>query len=1064
MANYRLGRRQQTWILIAVFVILFGTATYLIPGMTSPIWWRVLWFGAGISAFCALLFEWWIRKDMARRESTYALINRIATGELSSSRSEISDITSSRRMADSLHALVTNLERTIGRFAQLSRDVGRVSDQMSARARVLAQSAGEQLQSTEATSSSVTQIDQSINAVRRSMEALSHNAEETSTSVLEMSASIEEVSRIADTLAEFVEQTSSAFEEMSASINQVASNTENFSSFATETATSIVQMNATTQEIGRSARHSSELAKNVRDAATEGRGAVDRSVDGMRKIQQAVEEAKAALAELSARSAEIGDIIRVIDDIARQTNLLALNAAIIAAQAGERGKGFAVVADEIRDLSERTSTSTDEIRTLIQNVQRGVDRATEQMTLSSDRVGEGVGLTNRASVVLEKILDLTDRSSSSIMEIARATEEQTRGSSAATEAIEEVSKMIQQTASATQQQSTTSRKVGEQTSLVRDYTKHLKRAMSEQEHGSAAISVAMQNVSGLVQQVLEATSVLASESASIVKAMDVIQRGSRESSFGVADLNLMSSALSHESTLLGQEINRFSLAKPREGGRIVTSTTLWQKPTFDPIYTTAAALGFMAKAVHAKLVAYGEGAELRPELAERWEVLEGGQHYRFYLRKNVRFHNGRQLEARDVYESFLRMLLPENKSSASWILRNVRGAEDVISGKANRIEGIVVTDAHTLDIYLDQPLAFFVALLSMHECGIIPIEETRDPERFRVSASGAGPFRIDQVVEGDRARLVRNRDYFIPGQPLLDELVFRFDLRTGREVADAFLRGDLDIAHGIPLSVVQKLQNDPQYAPYILQTIQLHTSYLGYDTSMPPFDREEVRQAVNYAINRDRINERIFGGLALRATGLLPPGLLGYDPDLKGFSYDPDRARTLMRTAGHGDGFNMEYRTWDTDEFFNSGMVPLMLEDLEAIGIKVRVTEHSVSDARKPLIKPGHGMLFCGNWYADFPDSYNLFFLLFHSHSKEINGIFYHRPDLDDQINAALRATDVDDRIGIYRKLDQRIVKEAPIAPLFHERLYVAHKPAVRGVRTSLVTPPVRYHQVWIEE
>src|SRR5207244_8590854 len=102
----------------------------------------------------------------------------------------------------------------------------------------------------------------------------------------------------------------------------------------------------------------------------EGREAVSGSVDGMRRIQQAVDEAKMALGELAERSQEIGEIVRVIDEIAGQTNLLALNAAIIAAQAGERGKGFAVVADEIRDLSERTSVSTDEISVRISSVDR----------------------------------------------------------------------------------------------------------------------------------------------------------------------------------------------------------------------------------------------------------------------------------------------------------------------------------------------------------------------------------------------------------------------------------------------------------------------------------------------------------------------------------------------------------------------------------------------------------------------------------------------------------------------------------------------------------------------
>src|SRR5437660_2216116 len=350
------------------------------------------------------------------------------------------------------------------------------------------------------------------------------------------------------------------------------------------------EVDATHEEIGKSAKQSAELAKYVKDAASEGRVAVSGSVEGMRKIQVAVDEAKAALGDLGERSQEIGEIVRVIDEIAGQTNLLALNAAIIAAQAGERGKGFAVVADEIRDLSERTTVSTDEIRTLIQNVQKAVERAAEQMTLSADRVIDGVSATARAEQVLDKILDLTDRSTSSIAEIARATEEQARGSATATAAIEEVTKMVQQTATATQQQSLTSRKIGEQATTVRDYTKHLKRAMSEQETGSRAISRAMENIMGLVQDVLEASSVLATESAAIVKSMNVISQATRESNVSVADLNQMTNTLSHESNLLNQELERFNLPEPSDGGSLTVSTVLWQQLTMDPPRTNSSAL------------------------------------------------------------------------------------------------------------------------------------------------------------------------------------------------------------------------------------------------------------------------------------------------------------------------------------------------------------------------------------------------------------------------------------------------------------------------------------------
>ncbi|MEA2337801.1 MAG: peptide/nickel transport system substrate-binding protein, partial [Thermoanaerobaculia bacterium] len=807
-----------------------------------------------------------------------------------------------------------------------------------------------------------------------------------------------------------------------------------------------------------------ELARYVKDAANDGRVAVSGTVEGMRKIQVAVDEAKVALGELANRSQEIGEIVRVIDEIAGQTNLLALNAAIIAAQAGERGKGFAVVADEIRDLSERTSVSTDEIRTLIQNVQRAVDRAAEQMTISSDRVFDGVALTARAEQTLDKILDMTARSTNSIAEIARATDEQSRGSKAATAAIEEVTKMVQQTASATQQQSQTARKVGEQTSMVRDYTKHLKRAMSEQETGSRAISRAMENIMGLVQNVLESTSVLATESSAIVKSMGVIQQATRESNVSIGDLNQMANTLSQESALLNSELDRFTLPAPSEGGKLTTSTVLWQRLTLDPVYIGAAALGYMSKTIHAHLVMYGEGGELTPGLAERWEILEQGHVYRFYLRRGVRFHNGRMLEAKDVHDSLVRLLLPELNSPSSWIMREVRGSADVIEGRTRTLSGIQVRDQHTVDIILDEPLAFFLSLLTMHEAAIIPAEEARDPEKFRLQPVGAGPFRLAEAIEGEQVVVQRNRDYFIPGIPHLDEIKFRLDLPSFRDVAEAFLRGEVDVAHGVPLKIVSDLRADPRIAPYMLTTIQLHTSYFGYDCSSPPFDRVEVRQAVNHAINRDRINERVFAGLGLVAKSLLPPGLLGYDPNLRGIPYDPDQARSLMSKAGHTGGLRLEYRTWDTDEFNNSGQLPLIIEDLAAIGIDVNVTRHSAVEARKPLFKPGHGLVYCANWYADFPDSDNFFYVVFHSEARSASGIYFQSPAIDAQIVEARRSNDSERRAEIYQQLNQMVVREAPLAPLFHERFFVLQKPEVRGLRTSVLPPPVRYHETWIEE
>jgi len=162
------------WVLLVACIVLFGLFLLFIPELrTFRLWWRVMLAGLGAAVFCIVTFQFWLNRVLARREGMIKLINRVTTGDLSLSQRDIVVETQSAKMAAAMRALVSNLERTIRRFGQLANDVARASDQISGRSRVLARSATEQLSSTETTSASVTQIDQSINNVRRSMEELS---------------------------------------------------------------------------------------------------------------------------------------------------------------------------------------------------------------------------------------------------------------------------------------------------------------------------------------------------------------------------------------------------------------------------------------------------------------------------------------------------------------------------------------------------------------------------------------------------------------------------------------------------------------------------------------------------------------------------------------------------------------------------------------------------------------------------------------------------------------------------------------------------------------------------
>src|SRR5260370_38123382 len=125
-----------------------------------------------------------------------------------------------------------------------------------------------------------------------------------------------------------------------------------------------------------------------------------------------------------------------------------------------------------------------------------------------------------------------------------------------------------------------------------------------------------------------------------------------------------------------------------------------------------------------------------------------------------------------------------------------------------------------------------------------------------------------------------------------------------------------------------------------------------------------------------------------------------------------------MGKGGKAGGFKIEYRTWDSDEFNNNGTVPLIIEDLEAIGIRVDVTQHSATEARRPLLNPGHGLLFTGNWYADFPDSDNFFYIFFHSAAAAIRGVHSQTAQVGRQLIEAPRSNDSHDGAAIHPGAD----------------------------------------------
>jgi methyl-accepting chemotaxis protein len=281
----------------------------------------------------------------------------------------------------------------------------------------------------------VEEINPPINGVNKSVKAMAKSFNQFDINSQELSLSAEKT-------ATFIGQ-------MEKSIDNINTISHNLSKAADDTSNLMAKMAYSIQLIESNAKKSRELSEIVASDVEKGMNAIRKTIDGMDRINKAVEETSRVIKRLGDRSQEIGVIINVIEDIAEQTNLLALNASIIAAQAGEQGKGFAVVADEIRGLAARTSSSTQDISKLILTVQEEVRNAVQSMKEGSDKVEEGVKLSNQAGKIFEKILEGTRNSTEMVKKIAEATVEQTNSSAQAFDGIKEFTTLIQKISKAT---------------------------------------------------------------------------------------------------------------------------------------------------------------------------------------------------------------------------------------------------------------------------------------------------------------------------------------------------------------------------------------------------------------------------------------------------------------------------------------------------------------------------------------------------------------------------------------------------------------------------------------
>jgi ABC-type transport system substrate-binding protein len=459
------------------------------------------------------------------------------------------------------------------------------------------------------------------------------------------------------------------------------------------------------------------------------------------------------------------------------------------------------------------------------------------------------------------------------------------------------------------------------------------------------------------------------------------------------------------------------------------------------------------------LVALDDNLEVVPDIAERWEV-SGGTEYTFYLRHDVQFHDGKPVTAQDFKYSIERACDPKVAGSnpvASSYLGDIVGALDKLSGRADEVRGVEVVDDYTLRITIDAPKSYFLAKLTYPTSYVLDKENVEGNRNWTNNPNGTGPFRLVEKSK-DRIVLAANENYY-RGRPPIDEVVY--DLR-GVSSINLYERGELDVAAVGAADIDRVLDPNNPLHDELVTVPSLDVWYVAFNTTMPPFDDVKVRQAFAYATNKKAIADIILGKTVTPATGILPPGLPGYNESFTGIPFDPDKALTLLEESSYGSADKLPPIIFTVSGEGGPDPVTEALVETyqQTLGVEIQIKQMPWADFLEGLNERRYQMFSLG-WVADYPDPENFLDILFHGQS-DYNHTGYDDPEVNAWLEEARVETDHERRMALYNQVETRVVEDAVWIPIYHGVDYVLVKPHLKNF---VVTPQgfFKFDQAYLE-
>jgi len=475
--------------------------------------------------------------------------------------------------------------------------------------------------------------------------------------------------------------------------------------------------------------------------------------------------------------------------------------------------------------------------------------------------------------------------------------------------------------------------------------------------------------------------------------------------------------------------------------------------TADPQMTTWAytiPMNIFDGLVRADTIAPGQ-SDLVPALAESWEISDDGLVYTFHLRKGVKFHNGEELKADDVLFTINRMMDPKTRALNTDFYYAIKGAKACLDGEADLVEGVKVIDDYTIEITLEEAYSPFLALLASPPCAIFNRKATTEAGRdfglIPEKTIGTGPFKLTSWTVNEEMTVKAFDDYY-RGRPKVDKMI-------GKIIADAatarmlFETGEIDVFDcDYAKSQIPYFVESEKWSKQVVSGPRVGIYYYNINESIKPFDDVRVRKAMQYTIDRKLLLDKLYNGKGIIANGIMPNGLVGYNPDLEAIPYDPEKAKQLLTEAGYPNGFDMEIAmiSGSATSLKCNEAVQAMLTN---VGIKVKLKQMD-SAAYYGVRREGTLPMYISDWSADFNDPDNFVYTFFSRKNTAARSFNYNNPEVQDEIERARTIVDPKERIALYQELEKKIVHEdAAWIPLFTlEHLFVV-QPKVKNFKVA---------------